>query len=154
MGNTIYTVGYRGRSPEELIELLKRHGIKVLVDVRHGKRARKGFSAADLRKRLEEHSIAYISMPCLGVPKIVRESYIDGKISFECFRQWYLWWIEKNRGEWEDTIRKIKGIEVVAIMCAERYPKPRKGQRHYCHRDILADYLVERGFFEDRFDIE
>ena len=49
IGNTIYTVGYRGRSPEELIELLKRHS----------KRARKGFSAADLRKRLEEHSIAY-----------------------------------------------------------------------------------------------
>jgi len=59
MESTIYTVGYRGRSPEELIELLKRHGVKVLVDVRHGKRARKGFSAADLRKRLEEHSIAY-----------------------------------------------------------------------------------------------
>lgn len=68
MSSTIYTVGYSGRSPEELIELLKRHGIRVLVDVRHGKRARKGFSPADLMKRLEEHSIVYTSMPFLGVP--------------------------------------------------------------------------------------
>jgi ParB family chromosome partitioning protein len=154
MESTIYTVGYRGRSPEELIELLKRHGIKVLVDVRHGKRARKGFSPTDLRKRLEEHDMIYISMPSLGVSRIVREPYLEGRLSFECFRQWYLWWIEKNRRVWEDAIRKIKGIGAVAIMCAERYPKPRGEQRHYCHRDILADYLIQQGFFEDRFDIE
>jgi ParB family chromosome partitioning protein len=154
VSSTIYTIGYIGRSPEELVELLKRHGIRVLVDVRHGKRARKGFSPAELRMKLEEHGIVYISMPSLGVPRIVREPYINGRISFECFRQWYLWWVEKNRGDWEVRMRKIKEIGAIAIMCVERYPKPRGEQKHYCHRDILADYLVERGFFEKRFDIE
>jgi uncharacterized protein (DUF488 family) len=153
--NTIlYTIGYRGRTPEELIETLEKHGIKVLIDIRHGKRARKGFTPTELREKLERHGITYISIPTLGVPRNVREPYIRGRIAHEHFREWYLSWIERNRSSWDPIIRKAREMGTIAIMCAERYPKPNNGQKHHCHRDLLADYLIEQGLFKKRIDIE
>jgi ParB family chromosome partitioning protein len=155
LNDTIYTIGYEGRSIDEFIDLLKKHGIKVVIDVRHETEFVKPvFSEESLKTHLKYHDIMYVKLDSLGVPKIVREPYIERKLSFECFRQWYLWWVEKNRGDWEDTVRKIKKIGAIAIMCVERYPKPRGEQRHYCHRDILAEYLIQQGFFEKRVDIE
>jgi len=155
LNDTIYTIGYEGRSIDEFIDLLKKHEIKVVVDVRHETEfVKPAFSEESLKTHLKYHDIMYVKLDSLGVPKIVREPYIERKLSFECFRQWYLWWVEKNRGEWEDTMRKIKKIGTITIMCAERYPKPRGEQRHYCHRDILAEYLIQQGFFEKRVDIE
>jgi ParB family chromosome partitioning protein len=155
LNDTIYTIGYEGRSIDEFIDLLKKHEIKVVVDVRHETEfVKPAFSEESLKTHLKYHDIMYVKLDSLGVPKIVREPYIERKLSFECFRQWYLWWVEKNREEWEDTMRKIKKIGTITIMCAERYPKPRGEQRHYCHRDILAEYLIQQGFFEKRVDIE
>ena len=155
LNDTIYTIGYEGRSIDEFIDLLKKHEIKVVVDVRHETEfVKPAFSEESLKTHLKYHDIMYVKLDSLGVPKIVREPYIERKLSFECFRQWYLWWVEKNRGDWEDTMRKIKKIGTITIMCAERYPKPRGEQRHYCHRDILAEYLIQQGFFEKRVDIE
>lgn len=31
MSDTIFTVGYKGRSPEEFIDLLKSYGIRILI---------------------------------------------------------------------------------------------------------------------------
>ncbi len=154
INDTIFTIGYEGRSFEEFVDLLKKHEIKVVVDIRHEVDfVKQEFSGELLKRQLPVYGIRYIQLKELGVPKIIREPYIEGKLSFECFKQWYLWWIERNRDEWEKKLREAKRIGYIALLCVERYPKPRGVQKHYCHRDILADYLIRQGFFEKRVDI-
>jgi len=154
INDTVYTIGYEDRSFEEFIDLLKRHEIKVVLDVRHEVEfVKQEFSGELLKRQLPVYGIKYIQLKELGVSKLVREPYIEGKLSFECFEQWYLWWIEKNREAWEPKLREAKRTGFTALLCVERYPKPREVQKHYCHRDILADYLIKQGFFEKRVDI-
>ena len=154
INDTIFTIGYEGRGFEEFIELLKRHEVRVVIDVRRDiEFVKQEFSPELLKRQLPVSGIKYIQLMELGVPKEMREPYIEGRISFECFKQWYLWWIEKHKGEWEDKLRDARRVGRIALLCVERYPKPRGSQRHYCHRDILADYLIGQGFFEKRIDI-
>jgi ParB-like partition proteins len=154
LNDTIFTIGYEGRTFEEFLELLKKHEVKVVLDVRHDVEfVKPEFSPELLKRQLPAHGITYIQLSELGVPRIIREPYIEGRLPFECFKQWYLWLIEKNRDEWEAKLRDSKRKGFIALLCVERYPKPRGPQTHYCHRDILADYLVKQGFFEKRLDI-
>jgi ParB family chromosome partitioning protein len=155
LNDTIYTIGYEGRNIDEFIDLLKKHEIKVVIDTRHETEfVKPAFSEESLKAHLKYHGVVYVKLDLLGVPKIIREPYIERKLPFECFKQWYLWWIERSRSEWEKTIREAKKIGPIVIMCVERYPKPKGDQKHYCHRDILASYLIQQGFFEKRVDIE
>lgn len=154
LNDTIFTVGYEGISFEKFLNLLKENDIKVVMDVRHEVDfVKQEFSAELLKRQLPIHGITYVQVRELGVPKLVREPYIDGNLSFECFKQWYLWWVEKNRDAWEKKIRDVKRIGYIALLCVERYPKPQGRQKHYCHRDILASYFMKQGFFEKRIDI-
>jgi len=154
LNDTIFTIGYEGRSFEEFVELLKKHKVKVVLDVRHDVEfVKPEFSTELLRRQLPAHGIAYVQLSELGVPRIIREPYIEGRLSFECFKQWYLWWIERNRDKLEAKLRDTKREGFIALLCVERYPKPRGSQSHYCHRDILTDYLIKQGFFEKRLDI-
>ena len=154
LNDTIFTIGYEGRSFEELVDLLKGHDIKVVLDVRHDVEfVKPEFSMEVLKRQLQMQGIRYIHVKELGIPKLIREPYIEGKFSYECFRQWYLWWIEKSRDIWEKQLRDAKRIGRITLLCLERFPKPKGSQKHYCHRHILADYLIEQGFFEKRSDI-
>ena len=154
LNDTIFTIGYEGRTFEELLELLKKNEIKVLLDIRHEVEFVKSeFSHELLKRQLPMHGIKYVHIKELGVPKLVREPYIEGKMSFECFKQWYLWWVEKNKEVWEKWIKEAKRTGFTALLCLEKEPKPRGPQKHYCHRDIFADYLIKNGFFEKRVDI-
>jgi len=154
INDTVFTIGYEDRTFDEFVGLLKKHDIKVVLDVRHDVDfVKPEFTGEFLKRQLATHNITYIQLRELGVPKTVREPYIEGKLSFECFKQWYLWWVEKNRDEWEKRLREAKRVGFIALLCVERSPKAHGPQRHHCHRDILADYLVKQGFFEKRFDI-
>ncbi|RLE78478.1 MAG: hypothetical protein DRJ52_10375 [Thermoprotei archaeon] len=154
INDTIFTIGYEGRTFEELLELLKKHEIKVVLDIRHDVEfVKPEFSVELLKRQLPIHGIKYIPLRELGVPKLIREPYLEGYFSHECFRQWYMWWIERTRETWEKVLREAKRTGYIALLCVERYPTPRKSQKHYCHRHLLAEYLVKRGFFEKRVDI-
>jgi len=154
LNDTIFTIGYENRSFEEFVNLLKKHEIKVVLDIRHDVDfVKPEFSMEFLKKHLQMEGIKYIHIKELGVPRLIREPYIDGKFSHDCFRQWYLWWIEKHREIWEKHIQSAKRTGYIALLCYERYPKPTGSQKHYCHRHIFAEYLVRQGIFEKRFDI-
>jgi len=154
LNDTIFTIGYEGRSFEELVNLLKKYNIKVVLDIRHDiDFVKPEFSIEFLKKHLQKEGIKYIHVKELGVPKLIREPYINGKFSYDCFRQWYLWWIEKHRESWERHIQSAKRIGYIALLCYERHPKPIGSQKHYCHRHIFAEYLIKQGIFEKRVDI-
>lgn len=154
INDTIYTIGYEDISFEEFLNLLRKHEIKVVMDVRHEVEfVKQEFSGELLKRQLPLYGIKYLQIKELGVPRIIREPYIEGGLQYECFKQWYLWWIKKNYDVWEKEIREAKRVGFIALLCVERYPKPHGTQKHFCHRHILADYLIEKGFFEKRVDI-
>ncbi|GEM_PF-818335 len=154
LNDTIYTIGYDGRTFEELLSILKENGIVMVLDVRHDVEfVKPEFSIEVLKRQLPANGIKYVHVKELGVPKLIREPYVKGKMSYECFRQWYEWWLEENSEILERALREAKSTGPTALLCQERYPTPKKGQKHYCHRHILAEVALELGIFEKRLDL-
>jgi len=65
---TVFTVGHSTRSGEEFVQILKAHGVKVLVDVRTfpGSRRYPQFNRAELGESLAKAGIEYKHEPRLG----------------------------------------------------------------------------------------
>jgi uncharacterized protein (DUF488 family) len=127
----IYTIGYLEFTPNQLIEALKGHRIKNLLDVRYNPMSRKpGFSKGPLRRLCVEHGIAYHHFRSLGVPPDERRP-LDPVAT-----------LYRYRGLIRAKDAEMKGlIELVcwrpsALMCCEADPIQ-------CHRRVLAEALAE-----------
>lgn len=65
----LFTIGYEGTTVNALIDILKAHDVRTLIDVRAVPLSRKpGFSKNKLAGHLAEASIGYISLRGLGTP--------------------------------------------------------------------------------------
>lgn len=142
MSATIHTIGHSTRTTEELIGLLRGHGVDLLVDVRRFPASRRHphFNREPLARALEEAGIEYRHEEGLGGRRHeVREdspnaawrnrgfqAYADHTDS-EAFRE-ALARVEEAAGEGRRP----------AVMCAEIVP-------WRCHRRIISDTLVARG---------
>jgi ParB family chromosome partitioning protein len=152
--DSIYTIGYAGRELDDFLKILKDSNIELLVDIRESgeSRFKPEFNESVLKRALEERGIEYERRPDLGVPYEVRQPYIDGYLSYECFKQWYIWSVRgrkdggKTRDLLPELVEKLKS-KGSCLMCEEAYPKPKGEQKHHCHRDILADMILS---YEDK----
>lgn len=143
LNDTIYTIGYQGRNLQNFIEILKKNEIKLVVDVRSSAKSEKKpeFNEEILKRELERNYIKYKHFPELGIPFLLQEPYKNGKFSYDCLKQWYNWHIEE-KVELEEIIKFLKDSGRSATMCMERYAKPMKEQKYACHRDILANLIL------------
>jgi len=148
--DTIYTIGYAGREWKDFVKVLKDNAIELLVDVRESgeSRYKPEFNESVLKRYLEEQGIEYERTADLGVPYDVRQPYIDGYLIWDCFKQWYIWSVRGKRveGKTRDLLPEL--VELLkskksCLMCEEAFPKPKGVQKHYCHRDALADMILE-----------
>lgn len=74
---TLFTVGYEGRSLDELVDA----GVERLIDVRELPLSRRrGFSKTTLSEALREAGIEYVHVRALGNPKPNRERYWAGNV--------------------------------------------------------------------------
>ena len=74
--STIVSVGYEGRSVDELVDALVEAGVSVLVDVRENAISRKrGLSKRALAEKLQARGIAYVHEPTLGNPRDNRDGF-------------------------------------------------------------------------------
>jgi ParB family chromosome partitioning protein len=150
LNDTIYTIGYAGKEWKDFIRVLKDNKIELVIDIRESgeSRYKPEFNEVVLKRALEEQSIEYERRPELGVPYEIRQPYIDGFLGWECFKQWYIWSIRGRKidGKINDLlpelVERLKSKRS-CLMCEEPYPKPKGAQKHYCHRDILADLILE-----------
>ncbi len=160
LNNTIYTIGYQGRNSDNFIDILKNNKIEIVLDARFSSKSEKKpeFNKEILEKELKRNNIKYIHNPDLGIPYIIQTPYKEGKLSFECLKQWYHWHIE-NETELDEIINVLKDSGKPAIMCMERYAKKMRDQKYACHRDILADLILNYNIsdellkFQDRVDL-
>ncbi|QRK13321.1 DUF488 domain-containing protein [Archangium violaceum] len=137
---SIYTVGHSTRSAEELVELLRAHGIQTLVDIRTVPRSRKNpqFNRDTLPRTLGAEDIRYVHLPRLGgLRRASKDSPNTGwrNASFRGYAD-YMRTDEFARGL--EELRELTPDGPLALMCAEAV-------RWRCHRSLVADALYARG---------
>lgn len=132
--NKLYTVGYGGRPPKQLVTLLTEAGIKSVADIRlRPDRARIG---------------AYVraKSPDKGIRKLLNDACIEyaslielGNVFLECEH-----WQERYSALMTQSGELLTGRLTAlprpfCLMCAERDPSD-------CHRSQVAAYLATRGW--------
>ena len=136
----VFTIGHSTRSFEELVALLRAHGIERLVDVRTIPRSRRNpqFNRDTLGPALRNRRIAYRHMQGLGGLRRTRPDSVNTGWRNTSFRGYadYM-----QTGEFEEALSRL--IELAeekrtAIMCAEAVP-------WRCHLSLIADALLARG---------
>jgi len=123
---TIYTIGYAGRSVQKFIDVLKKHGIEVVVDVRRFPKSKyQGFCREDLEKILADSNIEYVY---LG-------DYLGGfrRGGYERFMK-----SSKFKAGIKRVVELARSKKIV-LMCRERSYK-------WCHRRHVALALENMGF--------
>jgi len=124
-----HTIGYGNRSFEEFIELLRKHGISHLVDVRsYPHSGREEFNVEYLMEELPKREFRYIACPHLGgIRKIQYQKYMKSEEFGNTISRLY------------SLIQKAENANTgIAIMCAEKNPRN-------CHRNYIAQELEKKG---------
>jgi uncharacterized protein (DUF488 family) len=138
---TLYTIGHSIRPLAELIEALRAHEIRTLVDIRAFPMSRRHpqFNRDSLGESLPAADIRYMWMPALGGyrKKILDESpnIAMRNDSFRNYADYML--TAEFEGAVEELIRLAEEAPT-AYMCAERV-------YFHCHRMLVSDWLVAHG---------
>jgi uncharacterized protein (DUF488 family) len=135
---SIFTIGHSTRPLEELVALLRRHGVARLADIRRypGSKRHPHFSREALERSMPEHGIAYVHMPELGGRRKPLPDSPNTAWRNEQFRAYADYMATP---EFAEAAAKLLAFEeVTAIMCAEAVP-------WRCHRNLVADDLVRSG---------
>lgn len=132
----IFTVGHSTHTQEEFEELLMRHEISAVVDVRSApfSRFNPQFNRGVLDRNLKERGIAYVFLGReLGARSDDPGCYEDGRVQYARLAKTELF----QRGI--DRVLLRAETHRIALMCAEKEPLE-------CHRTLLvARVLVEQG---------
>ena len=136
----ILTIGHSTRPIEEFIELLRRHGVERLIDIRTIPRSRHNpqFNGDALAHSLRDAHIEYAHLKELGGLRHARPDSANLGWRNASFRG-YADYMQTQ--EFEQAVRRLLqacGEKQCAVMCAEAVP-------WRCHRSLLADALVARG---------
>ena len=128
-----YTIGYGGRKPEDLVDLLKQKNIKTVVDVRLrpdrasiGSYKKTKDPGKDIQGLLAKHNISYVSLVELG------------NVFLEC-KDWRVRYQQLLETAGDLLIERLLTVSIpFCLMCAEK-------KATECHRYLIANYLVSGG---------
>lgn len=133
----LFTVGYEGIAPPDLISILLEAGVRTLVDVRELPLSRRpGFSKSALRASLERAGIRYLHERRLGTPRQLRQA-LRADRDVQAFRGQYRAVLADREPELLELASRA-ATEPTAILCFEADPR-------VCHRAVIAEQLEARG---------
>lgn len=140
MSSTIWTIGHSTRPFDAFLELLVRHRLEAVADVRRfpGSRRHPQYAKATLDEALAGHGIAYRWLPALGGRRRALPDSPNAGWRNASFRGY---------ADYMDTAEFLAGLDVLlelgssrrtVLMCAEAV-------WWRCHRALIADALSIRG---------
>ena len=135
----LYTVGHSNQSQEEFLELVKRHDINCIVDVRSvpASKFSPQFNMESLKWYLRTNGIQYLHFGDeFGARRT--DSIENGQVNFEL--------AVKTPSFQQGVLRLMKGLEKgyqIALMCSEADPLE-------CHRFAM----VSRYFYDQGLDVQ
>lgn len=125
--NELYTIGYSGFTINEFIDVLTKHGINAIADVRSVpySKFKPEYNSGKLKTKLNNSGIEYAFLGDLCGARIdAQECYRNGKADYDLIAK---------HPKFQEGIKRIKrGLEKyrIALLCAEKDPVS-------CHRLIL-----------------
>lgn len=131
----VYTIGFTKRAAAQFFGVLKRIGIKRLLDVRLNNSSQlAGFTKKeDLRFFLKELcGIEYVPEPMLAPTKELLRDYRKKKITWSEYEDTFLKLLAERRIE-EKLDRNIFDVPTV-LLCSE-------ATAERCHRRLILEYL-------------
>jgi len=138
---TLYSIGHSTRALDQLIDVLKAHGIKTLVDIRAFPASRRlpHFHRESLEKALPAAGIGYVWLKALGgYRKKIRQDSPHVALRNASFRNYADYMLTE---EFQKAAADLVGLaekSPTAYMCAERL-------WFQCHRMLVSDWLVAHG---------
>ncbi len=136
--HAVFTIGHGIRPAGELVECIRRAGVRTLVDVRRfpGSRRNPQFGQAALAATLDEAGIAYRHAEELGG----RRSGEPGEERFSCIRvgAFRSYAARMGTDAWQQALAAELAQPILCFMCAETLWTK-------CHRRLIAELLVARG---------
>lgn len=133
LASSLVSVGYEGRSIDELVDRLQAENVQVLVDVRLTPLSRKpGLSKTKLAAALRTAGIEYVHHRALGNPKDNRDGFRAGAPESRV-RFLEVLGTEAATDAIEHVVELMDG-GVVALLCFER-------DHSTCHRNLVAEQL-------------
>jgi uncharacterized protein (DUF488 family) len=124
----LFTIGHSTQSWEQFLELLLRHHIEAIGDVRSSPHSARfpHFSREHLKRALPAANIHYVFLGDeLGARRAERECYVDGVARYDCIAR-----TAAFRAGLERVQTGVARFRL-ALMCAEKDPLE-------CHRTILV----------------
>jgi len=136
----VRTVGHSTRTLEELVGLLREHGVTRLVDVRTVPRSRHNpqFNSDTLPDALQVAGIAYLHLPGLGGLRHPRADSQNTAWRNDSFRGFADYMQTPQFSTSLEELIALARREPTVLMCAEAVP-------WRCHRSLIADALLARG---------
>ncbi|HVN47371.1 MAG TPA: DUF488 domain-containing protein, partial [Bacteroidota bacterium] len=131
----LMTIGYEGKTIDAYIDMLIRHNVSLVVDVRRNPISMKyGFSKTRLNDYLNRAGIDYEHIPALGIESSQRkhlETQEDYRVLFEHYAV-------ESLPHREEELRRIQQLieqhRRIALTCFE-------ADYHSCHRHKITEYL-------------
>jgi hypothetical protein len=137
---TVWTIGHSTRTIEEFIDLLRRHEIDILVDVRHfpGSRRFPHFNKPQMAQALRTAGIRYEHLVELGGRRPVQRDSHNLLWRNASFRGYADYMETQPFRDGVDRLLKIARTGRAAIMCSEAL-------WWRCHRSMISDELKAKG---------
>lgn len=138
---TIYTVGHSTRTLDELVGMLKQHGVAGVADVRRfaGSRRLPHFNAENLAIELPARGLVYLPCPMLGGRRKPQPDSLNTGWRNASFRAYADYMQTPEFVEGLTKLQTRARETPLGMMCAEAVP-------WRCHRSLIADALIARGW--------
>jgi len=129
----LYTIGFTKKTAEQFFKLLKKNGVKKLMDIRlNNKSQLAGFAKTpDLEYFLKISGIDYEYLPEFAPDKELLDEYKKKKIKWEDYEIRYSKLLKKR-----DSATKMKNLDFNSscLLCSEAEPDK-------CHRRLFAEFV-------------
>jgi uncharacterized protein (DUF488 family) len=142
MAATVYSIGHSTHAIGEFIELLKRHDVAVLADIRRfpGSRRYPQFNQDALAQSLNDAGIEYRWFEALGGRRGKSKQAASTNLGLrnESFRNYADYMQTDAFRTALEPLLEIAASKPTALMCSE-------GLYWKCHRRLVSDYLLMLG---------
>ena len=131
---SVHTAGYEGLQVDGFLNMLLRHGISCLIDIRDNPVARRyGFHKSSLSRLAGNLGIEYVHVPELGIPSEYRRD-LRTTDDYESLFSRYETEILGNAGLFVEKVATLMQSKPSVLVCMEADPSR-------CHRLRLAHHV-------------